>query len=133
MSYYDDYDDEYSSDDDVYYHNYSVEYANQILGGHHALSSCLPLMGRRSHQRSPRLVRVSTLDQIPITHRHQIIPSLHSRPKYGDNVNISSQPFTITNLPSLEATSEELERRATRTTQPITQVKNFHFIILEIS
>jgi len=123
MSYYDDYDDEYSSEDEIYYHNYSVDYANQILGGHHAISSCLPLMRRRHHQHSPRLVRVSTLDQIPIVNRHQILPSLHSQPKYGNDEDISAPPAAPPPpLPSLEATSEELERRATRRTQPTFQV-----------
>lgn len=124
MSYYDDYDDdEYSSEEeDVYYHNYSVDYANQILGGHHALSSCLPLMRRKHHRHSPRLVRVSTLDQLPIVNRHQILPSLHSRPKYGDDQNISTGTLPLTRLPSLESTSEELERRATRRIQPTAQV-----------
>jgi len=127
MSYYDDYDDEYSSDDEIYYHNYSVDYANQILGGHHAISSCLPRMRRRHHRHSPRLVRVSTLDQIPIVNRHQILPSLHSRPKYGNDVDISSAPLPPQPLPSLETTSEEMERRATRRTQPISQVSLIFF------
>jgi hypothetical protein len=130
MSYYDDYDDEYSSEDEIYYHNYSVDYANQILGGHHAISSCLPLMRRRHHRHSPRLVRVSTLDQIPIVNRHQILPSLHSRPKYGNDEDISAPPAPAAPpppLPSLEATSEELERRATRRIQPTFQVSFIFF------
>jgi len=127
MSYNDDYDDEYSSDDEIYYHNYSVDYANQILGGHHAISSCLPLMHRRHRQHSPRLVRVSTLDQLPIINRQQILPSLHSQPKYGNDEDISSSRPPPPRLPSLEATSEELERRATRRTQPTSQVNSIFF------
>lgn len=130
MSYYDDCDDdEYSSDDEIFYHNYSVDYANQILGSHHALSSCLPLMRRRHRRCSPRLVRVATLDQMPLMNRHQIVPSLRSRPKYGDEDDASSSiPAAPPRpLPSLEATSEELERRATRTTQPVFEV-NMSFL-----
>lgn len=132
MSYYDDCDDddEYSSEDEIFYHNYSVDYANQILGGHHAISSCLPLM-RRKYRRhySPRLMRVATLDQMPIVNRHQMLPSLRSRPKYGNGEDISSQiPLAPpAPLPSLEATGEELERRATRTTQPIFEVNTRFF------
>ncbi|CAF3679246.1 unnamed protein product [Rotaria sp. Silwood1] len=132
MSYYDYCDDQYSSlEDDIYYHNYSVDYANQLLGGHHAISSCLPLMRRKHRRYSPRLVRVSTLDNMPIINRHEILPS-HSRPKhfYDEDISSLSPPppppaqlptFVLPHLPSLEATSEELERRATRITQPIFQ------------
>jgi hypothetical protein len=122
MSYYDDYDDECSSEDDIFYHNYSVDYANQILGGHHAISSCLPLTRRKHREYSPQLVRVSTLDQMPVVNRHQILPSVHSRPTYGNDVDIASPSFNPPRLPTLEATSEELERRATGRTQPIPQV-----------
>ena len=122
MSYYDDCDDddEYSSEDEIFYHNYSVDYANQILGSHQARSSCLPLTRRRCRRYSPRLVRVATLDQMPILTRHQVVPSLRSRPKYGDEEDISvpMQAGPPPPLPSLEATSEELERRAARPTQP---------------
>jgi hypothetical protein len=132
MSYYDDYDDEYSSEDEIFYHNYSVDYANQILGGHHAISSCLPLMRRKHQRHSPRLVRVSTLDQMPIVNR---LPSLHSQPKYDNDQEISSSPSQPPPpLPSLEATSEELERRATRRTQMTFQVnrKFFYRIFLNV-
>lgn len=127
MSYYDDCDDdEYSSEDEIFYHNYSVDYANQILGSHHARSSCLPLMRRKCRQYSPRLLRMSTLDQMPIVTRHQAVPSLRSRPKYGDEEEMSVPVPTgpPPPLPSLEATREELERRATRTTQPTFEVNN---------
>ena len=136
MSYYDDYCydddyDDYSSEDEIFYHNYSVDYANQIIGGHHAISSCLPLMRRKHRRHSPRLVRVATLDQMPIATRHQIIPPLRSRPKYPDEEEISVPLPQVPPppLPSLEATREELERRATRTTQPIFEVTRlfFHF------
>lgn len=124
MSYYDDCDDEYSSDEDIFYHNYSVDYANQILNGHHAVSSCLPIMRRKHRKHSSQLVRVSTLDQIPSLHNHETLPSLHSRPKFNHGDHILSMPFTASRLPSLEATSEELERRATRRPQPLPQVYN---------
>jgi len=129
MSYYDDYDDECSSEDDIFYHNYSVDYANQILGGQHAISSCLPLMRRKHSKYSPRLVRVATLDQMPIVNRHEILPTLHSRPKYGVDEDIVYPPPAPPPppLPSLEATSEELERRATRRPQPIPQVNVIFF------
>jgi hypothetical protein len=128
MSYYDDYDDdddeEYSSEEDeLFYHNYSVDYANQILGGHHDISSCLPRMRRRHRRQSPRLVRVSTWDQMPIATRQQLLPSIHSRPSYVDNQEIA-YPTAPSRLPSLEATGEELERRAART-QPMAQVYFF--------
>ncbi|CAF4771928.1 unnamed protein product, partial [Rotaria sp. Silwood2] len=55
MSYYDYCDDQYSSDDDIYYHNYSVDYANQILGGHHNISSCLPIIRQKHRRCSTRL------------------------------------------------------------------------------
>ena len=102
MSYFDDY---YSSDDeqDIYYHNYSVDYAKQILNGQFQVSSRLPYQPRRY---SPKLLRVATLDHMPI--RHQPIPQLHSIPKFQQQ---SPRP-----LPSLEQTSQELERRANRTT-----------------
>ncbi len=119
---YDDYDDECSSEDDIFYHNYSVDYANQILGGHHAVSSGLPRMRRKHRRHLPQLVRVSTLDQMPVVNRHQMLPSMHSRPKYGDDINMSSPPVFPPRLPTLEATSEELERRATGRTQLIPQV-----------
>lgn len=123
MSYYDDYDDEYSSEDDIFYHNYSVDYAKQILGGHHAISSCLPRMRRKHGRHSPRLVRVATLDEMPMVGRSEVLPSLHSRPKYNNDEEISSMPLAPPPpLPTLEATSEELERRATRRTQPTSQV-----------
>ncbi|CAF1594971.1 unnamed protein product [Rotaria magnacalcarata] len=122
MSYYDDCGDEYSSDDDdIFYHNYSVDYANQILNGHHAVSSCLPRTHQKQRRYSPRLVRVSTLDQIPIVNRSEILPSLHSRPKLNYDEDISSVPIAPSRLPSLEATSEELERRATQRNQTIPQ------------
>ncbi|CAF1144025.1 unnamed protein product [Rotaria sordida] len=128
MSYYDHCNDEYSSGNNVYYHNYSVDYANHILGGHHAISSCLPRMRRKHRRRLPKLVRVSTLDQMPILHQHHFLPSLHSQPKYINNNEIFPPPpplpsFVIPNLPSLESTSQELERRATQIpqTQPIYQ------------
>ncbi|UJR29795.1 hypothetical protein I4U23_017341 [Adineta vaga] len=121
MSYYDDYDDDcLSDDDDVYYHNYSVDYANQLLGGHHAITSCLPRTRRKHHRHTPRLVRVSTLDQMPIISRPQIVPSLHSQPKYGNNQEIPLPPSALpSRLPSLEATNEEMERRVSRRPQPI--------------
>jgi len=123
MSYYDDYDDECSSEDDIYYHNYSVDYANQILGGEHAISSCMPRMRRKHHRHSPRLIRVSTLDQMPILNRHRIHPAIHSRPTYDENGDsLSPAPPPPPPLPSLEATNQELERRATRTTQPTSEV-----------
>ncbi len=133
MSYYDDYSydddyddyDDYSSEDEIFYHNYSVDYANQILGGHHAISSCVPHMRRKYRRRhSPRLVRVATLDQMPIITRHQTIPPLRSRPKYPDEEETSFPLPQVPPppLPSLEATGEELERRAARTTQPTFEV-----------
>ncbi|CAF0961832.1 unnamed protein product [Adineta steineri] len=123
MSYYDDYDDDYSSEDEIYYHNYSVDYANQILGGQHAFSSCVPLMRRKHRRHGPRLVRVSTLDEMPIVNRHRTIPGLRSRPKYDDDDedddDDSSVPVHLPpRLPSLETTNEELERRAMRRTEP---------------
>ena len=131
MSYYDDYDDdEYSSEDEIFYHNYSVDYANQLLGGHHAISSCLPLTRRKFRRHSPRLVRVATLDQMPIVNRHSVLPLLRSRPKYGNDENFSSPLPAVPPpppLPSLEATTQELERRATRTTQPAFQVNMIYF------
>ena len=132
MSYYDDYDDddEYSSEDEIFYHNYSVDYANQLLGGHHAISSCLPRARQKFRRHSPRLVRVATLDQMPIVNRHSVHPSLRSRPKYGNDENFSSPLPTVPPpppLPSLEATTEELERRATRPTQPAFQVNMIYF------
>jgi hypothetical protein len=138
MSYYDDYsydddddydDDDYSSEDEIFYHNYSVDYANQILGGHHAISSCLPLMHRKSRRHSPRLVRVATLDQMPIVNRHQTFPSLRSRPKYVNDEDISPPlpQAPPPPLPSLQATGEELERRAARTTQPTFEVNIIFF------
>jgi hypothetical protein len=135
MSYYDDYYDDddddydddyddYSSEDEIFYHNYSVDYANQILGGHHAISSCVPLMRRKYRRHSPRLVRMATLDQMPIISRHQTLPALRSRPKYANEEDMSfPQPQAPPPpLPSLEAVGEELERRATRTTQPTFEV-----------
>lgn len=125
MSYYDDDDDDdYSSEEeDLFYHNYSVDYANQILGGQHTLCPALPRQRRK--RRSPRLMRVATWDQMPIETRHRLAPapSLHSRPKnnhHQQQGEISSP--SITRLPSLESTSEELERRANRRTEPPRQV-----------
>ena len=127
MSYYDDDDDDddYSSEEeDLFYHNYSVDYANQILGGQHTLCSALPRQRRK--RRSPRLMRVSTWDQMPIETRHRLPPasSLHSRPKnnhhHQQQGEISSP--SIARLPSLEATGEELERRANKRTEPSRQV-----------
>ena len=138
MSYYDDYYDDCLSDDDdydVYYHNYSVDYANQLLNGHHAITSCLPRQRRKHHRHTPRLVRVATLDQMPITNRPQVVPSLHSQPKYGINQQIPVPPLNLTSrLPTLEATNEEMERRISRRPEPISEVnisvhmysKHFH-------
>lgn len=123
MSYYDDYDDDCFSEDDedIYYHNYSVDYANQILGSHHALSSCLPLMRRRHRRHLPRLVRVATLDQMPAIQRQQsMLPPLHSQPKYNQAQEMV--PSLPARLPSLEATNEEMERRAARRPQTIVEV-----------
>ncbi|CAF1239139.1 unnamed protein product [Adineta ricciae] len=130
MSYYDDYYDDCLSDDDdydVYYHNYSVDYANQLLNGHHAITSCLPRQRRKHHRHTPRLVRVATLDQMPITNRPQVVPALHSQPKYGINQQIPVPPLNLTSrLPTLEATNEEMERRISRRPEPISEVVEEH-------
>ena len=121
MSYYDEYDDGYSSDDDIFYHNYSVDYASQILAGVHDVS-CLPLRRRKHQRRSPRLVHVSTLDQMPFINQNRVPSLLHSRPKYNNGMDNSSLSPAPPRLPSLEATREELERRASRKTAPISLV-----------
>lgn len=79
------YDDD-SSEEDLFYHNYSVDYAKQILAGQHTISSALPRQRRKMHRerRSPRLMRVATWDEMPLETRPQSRPapsSLPSRPK----------------------------------------------------
>jgi hypothetical protein len=118
MGYYDDgeddNDDAYSSseedeEEEIFYHNYSVDYANQMLKSSRSFSSCVPLMRSKHRRRSPHLIRVATWDQMGINQRTPFHASLSSQRKFPRHTN---DPLS-TRLPSLQATSEELERRAT--------------------
>ena len=117
MSYYDDddgrseeeTDDAYASSEEIFYHNYSVDYANQMLKSSRSVSSCVPRMRSKHRRRSPHLIRVATWDQMGLNQRNPIQSSLPSQRKFSRPTN---DPMS-TRLPSLQATSEELERRAT--------------------
>ncbi|CAF1222377.1 unnamed protein product, partial [Didymodactylos carnosus] len=99
--------DSSDSEESFTYHNYSVDYANQLLRGEHQIISTIPASARFPKRRRQKLVRVATLDQMPnlVTPRRQPfitdISSIHSRPKYNED-----------SLPPIQDTSAELERRA---------------------
>ena len=124
-------DEDQGEDEDIFYHNYSVEYASQMLNGKHRI--CPSSIDRRirSDRHSERILKRPARSMKMSTWDQQILQndlSNHSSRQNQQNLT-SFIPRQERNLPSLDQLDQELQRR----TQKLIQVRRQFVVFLFIS